>query len=153
MKIDAGNAFPAALQRSQPSAAVPKSAVSFTAALAGPTPSGAVTAGQEASQQPDFTSMTRKEMFDWMNGKIKSGEMSLDDSSAFLGMTLRIPVDAAERGAAAGPDDREQVNFMQLARDGISGAISRNDTVTRSMLEAAMQTMRQYQYGRVDQRA
>ena len=49
----------------------------------------------------DFTSMTRQQLFDWMNGQIRSGAMSLDESSSFLGMTVKIdmrtlqPVDMA----------------------------------------------------------
>lgn len=32
-----------------------------------------------------ITDMTRQELFDWMNGEVRSGKMSLDDSSVFLG--------------------------------------------------------------------
>src|SRR3546814_3780942 len=84
--------------------------------------------------------MTRQELFDWMNGKIKRGEMSLDDSSAFLGMTVKIPVGTGQ-GAPIALDDWERVNFVQLARDGIAGAQSRKDAMTLAMLQSAMQTM------------
>ncbi|ATY31433.1 hypothetical protein CVN68_05085 [Sphingomonas psychrotolerans] len=90
-------------------------------------------------------------MFDWMNGKIIGGEMSLDDSSAFLGMTVRIPVEAGHDAPLA-LDDREQVNFVLMTQDGIAGARSRNDDMTRKMLETAMQVMRHDHGGRVDLR-
>src|SRR3546814_18275643 len=58
-----------------------------------------------------------------MNGKIKRGEMSLDDSSAFLGMTVKIPVGTGQ-GAPIALDDWERVNFVQLAADAL-GALHR----------------------------
>ena len=70
----------------------------------------------------DFTGMTRQQLFDWMNGQIKSGAMSVDESSPFLGMTLKIdartmqPVDMAT--------DTTPVNFMDRATGGIAGALS-----------------------------
>jgi hypothetical protein len=152
MKIDPGSNFLAPVSRPQ-SAASAKGVAAFadlmTSVAARAAHPDAAKAGN--GDRPDFTSMTRKDMFDWMNGKIKSGAMSLDDSSAFLGMTLKIPVGTGQ-GAPSGPDDREQVDFTRLAQDGIAGALSRNDSVTRTMLEAAMQTMRQYQGGGVDLR-
>lgn len=153
MKIDPGSNILAALSRPHSGASVPKGAAAFanlmTSAVASAAQPDAAKAGN--GDQPDFTSMTRKDMFDWMNDKIKSGAMSLDDSSAFLGMTLKIPVGTGQ-GAPNGPDDREPVDFMRLAQDGIAGALSRNDSVTRHMLEAAMQTMRQYQGTGIDLR-
>lgn len=90
--------------------------------------------------QTDFTSMTRAELFDWMNGKIAGGEMSLDQSSAFLGMTIKIPVEAGQ--ATWRPiDDNERINVLQIAKDGIEAALARNDDVTGSKLEAALQFM------------
>src|SRR3546814_16713871 len=78
--------------------------------------------------------MTRQVLFDWMNGKIKRGEMSLDDSSAFLGMTVKIPVGTGQ-GAPIALDAWERVNFVQLARDGIAGAQSRNDAMHMPSLQ------------------
>src|SRR3546814_17878281 len=67
------------------------SSSSFSAALS-TAPASTAQTGPGSAAPPDFTSMTRQELFDWMNGKIKRGEMSLDDSSAFLGMTVRYPL-------------------------------------------------------------
>jgi len=97
----------------------------------------------------DFTDMTRKELFDWMNGKIASGEMSLDDSFAFLAMTVKIPVGGGQ-GAQLALDDTERVDFVHIAQDGIAGALERNDQTTRKMLETAMRAMRHDQRGDID---
>src|SRR3546814_8810556 len=105
----------------------------FSAALS-TAPASTAQTGPGSAAPPDFTSMTRQELFDWMNGKIKRGEMSLDDSSAFLGMTVKIPVGSGQ-GAPIALDDGERDNFVQLARDGIAGAQSRNDAMPQAMIQ------------------
>jgi hypothetical protein len=92
-------------------------------------------------QTTDFTDMTRSDLFDWVNSKIKSGEMSLDDSSAFLGMTMKVPVN----GAYAGLDDQEHVNFVQKAQDGMTWAQQHNDSDMLKQLQAALGAMQKYQ--------
>ncbi len=92
----------------------------------------------------DFTHMTRRELADWMNGKIKSGEMSLEDSTAFLGMTLKIPVGAGP-GTSIVLDDQERVDFMQKAQEGVAWARAHDDKAMLERLESALTVMRQYQ--------
>src|SRR3546814_16311715 len=55
-------------------------------------------------------------------------------------MTVKIPVGTGQ-GAPIALDDWERVNFVQLARDGIAGAQSRNDAMTLAMLQSALQMM------------
>jgi len=123
----------------------------FSAAQRGASSSSATTAGA-SNEQPtpsggsgvqttDFTSMTRKELFDWMNSKIKSGEMSFDESTTFVSMTLSFPVD----GAYTGLDDTEHVNFMQAVEKGMLGAQHRNDTEMVERLQNALRIMDRYQ--------
>lgn len=109
-------------------------------------------AGTGSAAPTDFTSMTRKGLFERMNSKIKSGEMSLADSSAFLGMTVKIPVGAGQSAPVA-LDDRDRVNFVQMAQDGIVGAQSRNDSTTLKMLQNAMQLMQNDHGANIDRRA
>ena len=149
--IDAANMSLAATQRPQSPAVAPSGPAAFSTIMATAT-ADAAQVGTGNVARPDFTSMTRKDMFDWMNGKIRNGEMSLDDSSAFLGMTIRIPVGATQ-GAPVALDNRERVDFVQMTQNGIAGALSRNDDVTRKMLETALQIMRHDRASRVDQRA
>src|SRR3546814_1728911 len=84
----------------------------FSAALS-TAPASTAQTGPGSAAPPDFTSMTRQELFDWMNGKIKRGEMSLDDSSAFLGMTVKIPVGTGQ-GAPIALDDRSEEHTSEL---------------------------------------
>lgn len=123
----------------------------FSAAQRGASSSSATTAGA-SNEQPtpsggsgvqttDFTSMTRKELFDWMNSKIKSGEMSFDESTTFVSMTLSFPVD----GAYTGLNDTEHVNFMQAVEKGMLGAQQRNDTEMVERLQNTLRIMDRYQ--------
>lgn len=91
----------------------------------------------------DFTSMTRQQMFDWMNSQIRSGAMSLDDSTPFLGMTLKI--DAATGQPVDMASDTTPVNFVDRATQGIAGALSRGDRDEAARLQAAIAMMQRYQ--------
>jgi hypothetical protein len=93
-----------------------------------------------AVEHPDFTSMTRQEMFDWMNGQIRAGKMSLDESSPFLGMTVKISVATGQAVDMATDDTR--IDFIERARLGIEAAMSRNDPDSAGRLRAAMEIMR-----------
>jgi hypothetical protein len=100
----------------------------------------------------DFTSMTRQEMRDWVNGQIRSGEMSLDDSRPFMAMTMKIPVSGGG-GELPAADDSDRIDFTQRVRSGIEGALSRNDQTTLKMLKSAMQIMSQTQAIGINTRA
>ena len=85
--------------------------------------------------------MTRQEMRDWVNTQIRNGEMSLDDSRPFMAMTMKMPVNNGLGGELAMEGDNMRYDFMQKARDGIQGALSRNDETTLKMLESAISIM------------
>ncbi|MGO3932493.1 hypothetical protein NP284_29800 [Rhodopseudomonas pseudopalustris] len=121
--------------------AAQRSASSSSATTAGasneqPTPSGG-----SGVQTTDFTSMTRKELFDWMNSKIKNGEMSFDESTTFVSMTLSFPVD----GAYTGLNDTEHLNFMKAVEKGMLGAQQRNDSELFDRLQNTLRIMDRYQ--------
>lgn len=90
-------------------------------------------------QDLDFTSMTRQEMFDWMNGEIRSGRMTLDESTPFLGMTLKIDVATMQHVDMA--TDTSRINFMERAQQGIAGARWFRDEKFAQQLEAALARM------------
>lgn len=112
-------------------------AVPFSAAMASAQADGSKQT--DSVQQTDFSSMTRQEMRDWVNDQIRSGNMTLDDSTPFVTMTMKMPVGGfAEVDAAT---DGERIDFTQRARSGIEGARSRNDDVTAKLLESVLQIM------------
>mgnify|MGYP006961701064 CR=1 FL=1 len=139
MRIETGHGQPTSRQWPQFPAAGPGGGASFSSIMAAAA-GDAAPAAAGTGAPPDFTAMTRKELFDWMNGKLGSGEMSFDESLPFLGMTIRIPVGAGP-GTLAGLDDRERVDFVQKAWDGIAGALARHDEVSRERLDTALRIM------------
>lgn len=96
-----------------------------------------------AVDQADFTRMTRQEMFNWMNAEIRSGRMSLDESSPFVGMTMKISVATGQPVDMA--TDATRINFIDKARAGIEGALSRKDQGLAERLQMAIDVMKQHQ--------
>lgn len=133
MKIDTESAHLCASQRAQTSAEENAGAVSFSSALA------AAAAETSTVKQPDFSGMTRQEMFDWMNDQIRSGKMSLEESAPFLGMTVKISVATGQPVDMA--TDTTRIDFVEKARQGIEEAISRNDRDLAGRLRMAMEIM------------
>ncbi len=87
--------------------------------------------------------MTRQQLSDWMNDQIRSANMTLDESTPFMLMTMKISVDTFESVDMA--TDTMPINFFQKARDGIEGAKSHHDEAGLKMLESALRIMQQRQ--------
>jgi len=134
MRVDANVHYFNGNQRTKPST---EASTSFSAALTAAQTDNDMT--DSSTKQADFTSMTRQEMRDWANTQIRNGEMSLDDGRPFMAMTMKIPVNGGELAGAH--SDETRYNFIQKTRDGIQGALSRNDETTLKMLESAMSIM------------
>lgn len=137
MRVDSGTSSLGVSQRPQFAAASRASATPISTAQ--PPSQG------DGVKQVDFTSMTRQEMRDWVNAQIRSGEMSLDDSRPFVAMTMKIPVNGGSGGELPAQSDGTRHDFAQKAREGIQGALSRNDEATLKMLELAMSIMQRQQ--------
>jgi hypothetical protein len=88
---------------------------------------------------PDFTSMTRQEMRDWINDQIRSGKMTVDESTPLVSMTAKVRVSDGEIVPAIG--DNERIDFIQRAGVGIEGAISRSDGKLAARWQAALNVM------------
>lgn len=144
MRIDGNASYALAMRTPANTAAIKSGDATSIVDRTGSTGTSATRSSSSVTAATDFSHMTRQGLADWMNGKIKSGEMSLDDSSAFLGMTMKIPVGAGQ-GTAVALDDQEPVNFLQKAQDGIAWARQTNDTGAVKRLETALNAMRQYQ--------
>jgi hypothetical protein len=95
--------------------------------------------GSEDSEPLDFTSMTRQDLFDWMNDELRSGEMSFDESSPFLGMTMKISAATGEPVDMA--TDTAQIDFTEKARQGIEFYQSHFDYAAADALRAALDRM------------
>ncbi|MFD2111050.1 hypothetical protein [Thiorhodococcus fuscus] len=144
MKVDSGNSHLYANQRTQTQTAKTHDGASFSAALTTATSSTKETDATHAAQT-NFTTMTRQELRDWVNEKTRSGDISLDDSFTFFAMTLKIPAGSTDGRELDVASDNQRFDFMQKARDGIKGAVSRNDETTLKMLESALSIMQRQQ--------
>jgi hypothetical protein len=58
---------------------------------------------------------------------------------------MKIPVSGGLGGEQTASGDGTRHDFTQKVRDGIEGALSRNDEVTLKMLESAMSIMQRHQ--------
>lgn len=135
MRIDSANRF---TPTPRPAPAPTITGGGFAAMIADQAPRAADSAATPTRSAPDFTHMSRSDLFNWMNGEIRGGAMTLDESSAFLGMTIHIPVD----GEAGGALDTQPVDFVALAQGGVEGARARHDDAARIRLESALAIMR-----------
>lgn len=120
-------------QRAQTSTVANTGSASFASVLA------SAAAETATVKQADFTSMTRQEMFDWANDQIRSGKMSLDESTPFLGMTMKISVASGQPVDMA--TDTTRTNFIEKARLGVEDAVSRNDPDLAKRLRVAIEIM------------
>lgn len=94
----------------------------------------------------DFTNMSRNQLKSWINDQIKSGNMSLDQSTPFVGMTMHLSVEGVAEGKLFDPEADVPVNFIQQAQDGIKNAIASHDKFhDLKMLEYALATMEKSQ--------
>jgi len=144
MKIDTATSHLYASQSAQLSTAARNNSASFSAALS-TAAAGTSKSDAQGAKQADFTSMTRQELQEWSNDQIRSGKMSLDDGRPFMAMSMKIPVSGGTGGQLQATNDGERLDFTQKVRAGIEGALSRNDDVTRKMLESATKIMQQHQ--------
>ncbi|MFZ5704753.1 MAG: hypothetical protein ACOY5R_05760 [Pseudomonadota bacterium] len=145
MRIDGKGSHHLALNRQAADAAGKGNGAgsSFAAALSGASSESSSSGGSSSgpTTRADFSHMTRKDLADWVNSRIKSGEMSLDGSETFVGMTMKMPVN----GPYTGLDDIEQVDFLQTAQGGMEWARQHNDKAGFQALQAALTTMQRYQ--------
>lgn len=135
--------YPAAFSgigRNQAGEPMPKAAHegagSFTAALdkaraGAPSPADA--------RSPDFSSMTRQSLFDWMNTRIRAGEMTLHESAPFLALSVRVSSATQQPIPMLG--DEERVDFLGAAREAIAGAQWRKDRDAVSRFQMALDRM------------
>ncbi len=98
------------------------------------------------SRKLDFTSMTRKELIDWVNGEIKGGRMTLDESTPFVGMTIKIS--AYTKQSVDIDTDMSRVDFTDMAAKGADGARWFGNESLAKSFEWAIGAMRRAQGGK-----
>jgi len=92
-----------------------------------------------SAKQPDFTHMTRQEMRDWVNEQLRSGKMTIDESSPFVAMIIKISAITGREIPAE--SDTERQNFIQNAKDGLQYALSNHNETTAKLLASTLSKM------------
>ncbi|MEN3158627.1 hypothetical protein ABC502_09615 [Alkalimonas sp. NCh-2] len=141
MKIDAGNNYFLNSQQTNSLATTNNTAARAATLNISNTSSSEVA----ETMRVDFSNMTIQQMRSWVNDQIRNGEISLDDSRAFMAMGIRIPVNLGANHELLATNDSERFNFIQKAHDGVQAALSRNDNETLKMLESAILIMDKHQ--------
>lgn len=138
MQISGFNSLPLSASKAAGKAAS-KGVADFNAMLENS--AKASTGGEAAAKTVDFTHMTRKDLLEWVNGKITSGQMSLDDSTAFVAMTAKFRVD----GTGPAVDATEQVDFTSMAQGVMEWSRQNGEASNIKAFELALSFMNRYQ--------
>lgn len=86
------------------------------------------------TKRADLTHMTPMEMREWLNEQLRTGKMTLDESTPFVGMTI---------GAET---NNSPVNYLEKIKGGIEAAIWRGNAESKAMWEMALEVAERYQY-------
>lgn len=95
------------------------------------------------TRHADFTSMTHRELREWLNGEMYSGQMTLEQSTPFMWLSMN-----KERGSEYlihNAKDNERVDFIQKAREGLEGAEEQDNAFVVEMFQMAIDIMEQHQ--------
>lgn len=114
------------------------SSAARTEAAAAQQPGPSAPAASDATRL-DFTGMTRHDLMGWVNDRLLAGEMSFDESSAFLAMSITLETGA--EGSSAGLDDSEPMNFLEIARGALDFMKQHGDASGVARYERAIETM------------
>lgn len=106
--------------------------------------SNTTAAGLTVSGSLDFTYMTPRQLQGTMNDLIKSGKMSLDDSSALVGMVPTALSKVNYDGQAPAAYEQPS-NIIARIQDGIEGAKSRGDSANVDSLTKALGALQKLQ--------
>jgi len=96
----------------------------------------------------DFTNMTRSQMRTAVNDLIKSGKMSLDESSPLVPMMGDLTLTTVSGSSSATQPDTP-MNFISILQNGIAGALSRGDSANAAFLTTGLDALQKFQGSQV----
>lgn len=139
MKIN-GISSPNAGQPGKTTSVADKGGASFAAELAAAKAGEIKPVNAPKTARADFTSMTGRQLFDWVSSKVKSGDLSQDDGFGLQSLAVVV-----QPGQGIYIDDKTKVDFTQQAQAGMEWAKSNGEKDLASMMEANLAVMRKYQ--------
>lgn len=147
MRVDAGMAYLNANQKPQLENSQAKAPSSFTDRLMAVQKSSP---DEKDSYEVDFTSMTKKELFDWMNRELKAGRMTVDESTPFVGLAMDARItETGELIIEPIPDDTKKVNFYKNVSESLEYAELSRMYDTAETMALAKEVMDRYRNGDV----
>lgn len=90
----------------------------------------------------DFRNMSRDDLKTWINEELKAGNMTLEESTPFMLMTLNLNAETLEPVGGAEP-----VNFMEMANRVAEFHRSIGNNESADGLERALEIMQKNQRG------
>lgn len=92
---------------------------------------------KKAETKVDFSHMSCRELFGWINEQIRTGKMTLDESTNYVGLTLNgLPADGSWEMHMDEPQ-----NYLAALKSGIEGARWRNDPGEESRLDSMLKRL------------
>ncbi len=86
--------------------------------------------------------MTPKELRETVNGLIQTGKMTLDESGSLLLLMMR-DISPVNQGTAESKN--QPMDVMSLLREGINGALARNEKQTAYYAQLTMDALQRLQ--------
>lgn len=103
-------------------------------------------ASGSASSALDFTSMSRSDLRDTVNSLIKSGKLSLDDTTGLVAMMgPAVSSYAGQGGPSAATYDSSPFDALSALRTAIDGANWRHDDKNAAMFERTLTALQRLQ--------
>ncbi|WP_147305162.1 hypothetical protein [Alkalilimnicola ehrlichii] len=148
MKIDGGASYLLANQQVNRAAHTETKAPAFDALLteevARSAPASSSLRETVEIERRDFTSMNRQELRDWMNDQLRSGEMTVEESQAFLGWTVDVRIDTNGRAISHDGDYTTRFNFLELASGNRDFYLQRGDLDMAQRIQDALDRMERF---------
>jgi len=101
--------------------------------------------GGSASSVLDFTSMSRSVLRDTVNSLIKSGKLSLDDTTGLVGIMGPAVTTTVDGSAPPAGYESQSINAFAELKAGIEGARSRNDLQNEAVLMRTLSALQRLQ--------
>jgi len=106
----------------------------FAEALAKSQKAAGSSATADGAGKYDFTNMTPRTMLETMNGLIRDGKMTLDESTSLMAM-IPSPLSKVNYDGNMPESFDQPWNFLTKIQDGITGALSRNEGASAYRLQ------------------
>lgn len=140
MKIESATNSDQFHQRVQANSQASRAFAAMLAEKASSAPNATPAGSALGFQIYDFSNMAPKDMKSAINGLLKSGQMSFDESTSLIGV-IPSPLSKVVFDGGAPDAFNQPMNFFTTIQDGIDGALARNENTSAQYLNSALQAL------------